>query len=364
MGKLVAVLGLVIVAVGVVGVLVFWPLSGGGDDDLLDVNADELKTSVVTAHLEQPLEAGKNVLWCSTFQLAWNEACDLVGEDLHVENEPSMVAVLDKRSATKADLDEPSYLAMAGWTADGIVGKIRAAIAAKFPQEAPPRLPGEVPGDARFVTYAFLTKDLRFAEPFEPIDQMDFGGAPVRAFGLTKDTGRAGRIAEQIMILDYRNETGKPDEFVVELKTQSAGDRLILAKVTPAATLGETIRDVRNRIEKGTEIQGDRHNRLKVPKLNFKVLKSYGDLLDKPLRCANEKLSGRVLAVALQSIRFRLDEHGALLRSEAMAADAAASMVGPLIFDGPFLILLQRTDATTPYFALWVDNAELLVPAE
>ena len=32
-----------------------------------------------------------------------------------------------------------------------------------------------------------------------------------------------------------------------------------------------------------------------------------------------------------------------------------------MIFDKPFLIMLQRSDAKMPYFALWVDNAELLV---
>jgi hypothetical protein len=33
-----------------------------------------------------------------------------------------------------------------------------------------------------------------------------------------------------------------------------------------------------------------------------------------------------------------------------------------MIFDKPFLLLMQRQGAKVPYFALWVDNAELLVP--
>jgi len=32
-----------------------------------------------------------------------------------------------------------------------------------------------------------------------------------------------------------------------------------------------------------------------------------------------------------------------------------------MIFDKPFLILLQRTDAPLPYFALWIGGPELLV---
>jgi hypothetical protein len=33
-----------------------------------------------------------------------------------------------------------------------------------------------------------------------------------------------------------------------------------------------------------------------------------------------------------------------------------------MIFDKPFLIVLERVGATAPYFAMWVDNPELLVP--
>jgi hypothetical protein len=32
-----------------------------------------------------------------------------------------------------------------------------------------------------------------------------------------------------------------------------------------------------------------------------------------------------------------------------------------MIFDKPFLVLMRRADRTMPYFALWVDNAELMV---
>jgi len=33
-----------------------------------------------------------------------------------------------------------------------------------------------------------------------------------------------------------------------------------------------------------------------------------------------------------------------------------------MVFDKPFLVLLKRVGAKTPYLALWVDNSELLVP--
>ena len=43
-------------------------------DGLLTAAAGALKATVVTPHLDQPIKTGENVLWCGTFQLAWNEA--------------------------------------------------------------------------------------------------------------------------------------------------------------------------------------------------------------------------------------------------------------------------------------------------
>ncbi len=61
-----------------------------------------------------------------------------------------------------------------------------------------------------------------------------------------------------------------------------------------------------------------------------------------------------------------MNEKGVELRSEAHAAFGCAKQGPPvpqhrMIFDKPFLILLERTNAPMPYFALWVDNSELLM---
>ena len=99
---------------------------------------------------------------------------------------------------------------------------------------------------------------------------------------------------------------------------------------------------------------------LYVPVLNFDVLRVYSELCGHPIRSANKKLDGTNIALAAQTIRFRLDERGAVLKSEAIMCFGLTSR--NLVFDKPFLILLKRRDAKRPYFALWVGNAELLVP--
>ena len=59
---------------------------------LLTADSGALRQTIITPRLEEPMEAGRNVLWCGTFQLAWNEICSLIGEDLHFQDESPYVA--------------------------------------------------------------------------------------------------------------------------------------------------------------------------------------------------------------------------------------------------------------------------------
>lgn len=91
--------------------------------------ASELKATVVTPVLDWPIEEGKNVIWCSTFQLAWNELRDgMVGEDVLLNGGPEWVSILNKKPATKDDLSGDSYVALVGWATDNIVARINEAL--------------------------------------------------------------------------------------------------------------------------------------------------------------------------------------------------------------------------------------------
>ena len=96
----------------------------------LKVSATALKKTVVTPHLEHPIRKGKNVLWCATAQIAWNELCRLVGEPVRLTTEPDMAHQLNKKAVSRADLDPDSYVAMAGFARDGIIRKIQDELSA------------------------------------------------------------------------------------------------------------------------------------------------------------------------------------------------------------------------------------------
>ncbi len=316
-------------------------------------NAERLPGTVVTPHLECEITPGKNVLWCATFQIAWNEACDLLRGPIQWNGAPEMVRVLNKRVVTRRDLDEASYVAMAGYTtgdSNDIRQKIARELDHKFKNAANPELLHLLdplpPG--LWAAYAYLFKEMPFQWAFDRMQRgLVFAGREVESFGMIqflRYQENEAKAASQVFVYDRRSE----DDLIVELKTWSASDRLILAKIPPRRTLGETVALLRSRLIQSTPDSMRECSDLRIPIIDFDVLCDY-----------RESLGGR-LAVAAQQTRFRLDERGAVLKSEG--GFAAARVDTDLIFDKPFLVMIQRTDARQPYFALWVGNAELLVP--
>lgn len=337
-------------------------------EHLLKANANTLTDTVVWPHLEIALDSGKNVVWCSTFQLAWNKTCELIGEDLHFVTESPMVEILNKRTAGEGDLDAKSYVALAGYIRDGILGKIKTELGQKFKGAA---CPGLIPSGAGLrpqdiVAYSYLFKNLEFEQQFERLDSpVSFQQAKVSCFGVgEKPKGDHALMIKQVSILDYRDR----DDFIIELKTKSTDDQVILAKIKPAETLETTIRDVLGRINDAQPAKMLYGDVLKVPKFNFDIYRQFDELRYAKLKVQNPTVAQDLIVLsAEQSIRFQMDEKGVRLKSEAqMTFGCSAHMAPPprhiMIFDRPFLMLLKNNDADMPYFAMWINNPELLVP--
>ena len=106
---------------------------------------------------------------------------------------------------------------------------------------------------------------------------------------------------------------------------------------------------------------------LKIPKLNFNITRDYAEICNIQFKSENPKLAGAWLEIARQSIVFKLDEKGARLRSAFFAWVPKCAPLKPretpyvMVFDKPFLLMLKRRGRKMPYFAVWVDNPEILV---
>jgi len=321
----------------------------------LTANAADLKKTIVTPHLDQEIISGKNILWCSTMQLAWNELYDINKGPIDLVPSCKIADILNKRTITNADLDRNSYVAMAGYIEDGIVQQISEELNQRFYGQECPELLRNMQNKEGILTYGYMSVSLPFELAFKREKTgLKFDGKAVESF-----TSSEYKSAKQVTILDGMSD----DDFIIELKTKQKGDRIIMAKIKPLSTLHETILLVQKRMKDGTPSELTASQPLQVPVLNFDIFKGYQELSGHYIRSSVNRLNGQDVLIAAQTLRFRLDENGAVLRSEILGGPGCRSH-GPqhIFFDKPFLIMLERRDAENPYFALWVGNTELLLP--
>lgn len=354
------------------------------------VLSEDLSRTSITAHLEAEIVARTNVVYCASFQVAWNELLDtVIGEPLELQGDPLTARMLNRRLVDKEDIAEDCYLAMAGFGRDGIVERVNQSLRERFDRSPGLDLTLSSPDD--ILAYALLEKSIPFDAEFEsfgaPLPFCD--GVSVEAFGVEAPS----TAAEQVVILDYRHA----DDFVIKLQGSPKvddmlrfgmvvdhpriADDIILAKVRPQPTLLETVESVLARSSKegreealreAARVGRDAHRLLsptliqgsevlRVPKIDLDTLHRYSELVDRKL--LNQGFEDYSIAEALQAIRFRLDETGADLSSEAAIElfIGAVAQQREFVFDKPFLLCLKERESRVPYLAIWIDNSEFLV---
>ena len=283
-----------------------------------------------------------------------------MGENLSFAGKgPSMVAVLNKKSFTRDDLDEASYVALAGYVRDGVYSRIAIELLRKFHgQASPTHLPSfrAAPRPQDIVGYAYLFKNLEFDPVFEKIERpLAFGNRRVRCFGID-DEYKPGQVpmAARVLIIDYKGD----DDFVIELLTKSNNDRVILGKLQPKGTLEETVVAVRERIARAPNRPPPRRATFSRCRSLTSKSREYSELVGARLAIANPTVAKDLqITSAVQGIRFQMDEKGVKLKSEAHMSIACSAQGVPhpkhfLIFDKPFLVMLQQSNAKAPYFAM------------
>ena len=332
--------------------------------EITAIDSKELQKTVITSHMEAEIQPGKNLIYCSTFQLAWNDFRDSFS--MHLSDEPDVVKMLDKKLSTKQDISEDCYVALAGLWKD-IFEKINKELTTKFKEEAwfleESRVLEDRFSEEAFLAYAFLYKNLIFQDEFEGLDvpiyfQSNVESVKVKAFGIkdfSPDKEKHQNFGKQVSVLFY--DFGKTGfNFIIKLTSNSPDDEIILAKIEPKKTLLETIKSV-NECIKNTKPRGLGHGDvLKIPKLDYDIGHQYSDIE----RYLAMWVDGP--AKAYQRIRFKFNEKGTIVKSEAAVGVEFEEIVTHFLnFDRPFLIYLKQKDAKYPYFAMWIDNSELML---
>ena len=225
----------------------------------------------------------------------------------------------------------------------------------------------------RIVAHAEFSKSLPFKVKFKSFDnELKFNNESVKAFGVKAEDYD---LASTIGIVYYKSD----NDFIVRLYPSEQEHEIILYMPNDqSGTLQQMFDSVEKKIKKGNK---DRiiyenfwkyrlHNEgdeLLVPKFSFNIETNYTTLENSKFKMGDKPY---LIETAYQRTAFLLDEEGAKAESEALEettveespAGAIEEKPHPkkLHFNKPFLVILKRKDSPNPYFAMWVENTELM----
>ncbi|MFH1716275.1 MAG: hypothetical protein ABIF19_02905 [Planctomycetota bacterium] len=351
-----------------------------------NLNSADLKETSVVPTLDSAIPKNKNVIWCGTFQMAWDKfKNDIIGEPVQLIDAEELASRLNKGEFSPDNIEADSFYTAAGFVEDGIIEQIQNEMARRFPSEPRPTF------DDRYrklpkasVAYSFLSLDAGFKYPFYTNNQsfpfQDSKGSRTDVTSFRESSqGRdpnSENVSKQVEILHYKfGQRGGAAEFSVDLCRHTDPYQVVLARVPRGETLGETLAQVQKYI---AEFKQDQYynvlrelrpiDSLIVPDVLYKLTHHFKELEDKSLANPKRRELGYLIFEARQMVHFSLSRTGVILKSQAVMGGGGAAappiqieQPRHLYFDRPFLIYVQkRGEEFSPFFVMWVDNAELM----
>lgn len=303
-----------------------------------------------------------NQIWVGTFQLAWNELAEQLtdnGKVEFVEGNTPLVEELNQKSFTKNDISPEDYYLTVEETRPELKEKIQKEVYEKFKIDNTQTLEkmnfNLTPG---YTIYTMLVKNFHFMHPFEQLQSEAFKQSEqkVKYFGISKNSDVEAR--ESVEILFYHSK----EEFAIQLNTVE-NEEIILYKTKENKTFPE----YQKRIEEETKkYEGKRkmqkEEELKIPYMNVDTAVNYEELCGKEIK----RKEGGYIVVALQTVKFSLDETGGGVISEGViqevrkSEDINQAEERQFDFNDNFILFLKEKDKQKPYLAFKVNSTEIM----
>ncbi|OHB62149.1 MAG: hypothetical protein A2168_00915, partial [Planctomycetes bacterium RBG_13_50_24] len=214
------------------------------------IDSNDLEQTSIVATLDSPFPKYHNVIWCSTFQMAWDMLKnDIIGEPVEVPGAEKLAGSLNRAEFSDKNIEDESYFATAGFLADGIIAEIQDEMTQLFPAEPAPvfddinGLPLET-----IIAYSYLNTVIEFAYPFyinnNEFDFQDSNGmiTKVASFCTRSDSDSSNMVREQVDVLYYKHDDLTSEtEFAIDLCTYTNPYQVVLACVPQQKNLGKTV---------------------------------------------------------------------------------------------------------------------------
>jgi hypothetical protein len=354
------------------------------------IDSNDLKHTSIIATLDSPFPKYHNVIWCSTFQMAWDILKRyIIGEPVEVPGAEKLADSLNKAEFSDKNIEYESYFAAAGFLEDGIIAEIQDEMTQLFPSEPAPAFDdiNDLPLET-IIAYSYLNADIEFEYPFyagnNEFDFQDSNGmvTEVTSFCTRTDSDSSNMVREQVDVLYYnKDEQTGQTEFAVDLCTFTNPYQVVLACVPQQKNLGKTVDYAEQRISEFTQdpnyeqlrklqpaVTGGRFGErpaetLTVPDVLYKLTHHFAELQGKAIANQPWRDLAYFIGEAMQTIDFSLSRTGVVLKSDAQIVAPPLGQLESRRFDfnRPFLIYIKKREpAASPFFVMWVDNAELM----
>ena len=279
-----------------------------------------------------------NNLWVGTLDLAWKELENQLGKeriDLEDGNLP-IVDDLNFSTFTKDMLDSNDYnITVERTVTNGY--KIDTS----------------------------LNKELHFLEVFDNFSNdytWTFGDSEefIKYFGINNASSE--EINKNIEVLFFnRNDdnSAMSDDFAIKLKTQE-GDEIILYRTNENKNFDEYYKDIQEKTNAYTENREfAEDDELRIPYVRVNGMIAHNELYSKYIKDTN----GLYFTDVIQNVNFYLNEKGCNLSSQVtMVTEYLSTSINAryCYFNDQFVIFMKEANSSQPYFAIKVDNTDIL----
>ena len=269
-----------------------------------------------------------NNLWIGTLDLAWKDLEEKVGGRIELEENIDIANELNNSSFSKEMLDENDYTINV----------------------------------TRTVTNGYnietkLNKNLNFLYSFDNFNN-DYnytfgkdGNDYIKYFGINNASKE--ELNQNVEVLFYNGN----NDFAVLLNTKE-GDEIILYRTDENKSFNEYYEDIKNKKDNyNGSTTFEENDELLVPYVNVNGTVAYNELVDKIIRNTN----GMYISNVIQDVNFNLNESGCNMQSHATMTTEYLSVGSRYFwFRDTFIIFMKEGNSNMPYFALKVDNQDIL----
>ena len=209
---------------------------------------------------------------------------------------------------------------------------------------------------------ATLNKNLNFLQSFDNFSNfytnMKFGNNEefIKYFGINNASPEEMNKNVEILFYNQKND------MAIKLKTKE-GDEIILYRTDDKKSFDEYYKDIElksNKYVGSTVLSKD--DELRIPYISINGMISYNELYNKII-----KNSAFYLLDVIQNVNFSLNEQGCNLSSKAsviIETDGLSLNAKHLYFNDTFILFMKEKNINKPYFALKVDNSDILEKIE